>query len=47
MVVSFLKRKLVVDLTQITNEHRAGLRTFHQQLKSIMTWLTQSWLLLQ
>ena len=39
MVVSFLKLKSVLDLPQITNENRAGLRAFHQQLKSIITWL--------
>ena len=30
MVVSFSKLKSVLDLPQITNENRAGLRTFHQ-----------------
>ena len=30
MVVSFLKLKSVLDLPQITNENRAGLRAFHQ-----------------
>ena len=39
MVVSFLKLKSVLDHTQITNENRAGLRAFHQQLKSVITWL--------
>ena len=39
MVVSFLKLKSVLDLPQITNENRAGLRAFHQQLKSVITWL--------
>ena len=39
MVVSFLKLKSVLDLPQITNKNRAGLRAFHQQLKSVITWL--------
>ena len=39
MVVSFLKLKSVLDLPQITNENCAGLRAFHQQLKSVITWL--------
>ena len=39
MVVSFLKLKSVLDLPQITNENLADLRTFHQQLKSAITWL--------
>ena len=39
MVVSFLKLKSVIDLLQITNENCAGLRTFHQQLKYVITWL--------
>ena len=34
--VSFLKLKSVLDLPQITNENRAGLRAFHQQLKSMI-----------
>ena len=39
MVVSFLKLKSVLDLPQITNKNRAGLRAFNQQLKSVITWL--------
>ena len=39
IVVLFLKLKSVLDLPQNTNENRAGLRTFHQQLKSVITWL--------
>ena len=39
MVVSFLKLKSVLDLPQMTNENRAGLRAFHQQLTSVITWL--------
>ena len=39
MVVSFLKLKSVLDLPQITKENRVGLRAFHQQLKSVITWL--------
>ena len=39
MVKLFLKLKSVLDLPQITNEHRARLRTFHRQLKSVITWL--------
>ena len=39
MVLSFLKIKSVLDLPQITNENRAGLRAFHQQLKFVITWL--------
>ena len=39
MVVPFLKLKSVLDLPQITNENRAGLRALHQQLKSVVTWL--------
>ena len=39
MVVSFLKLKVLFDLTQVTNENQAGLRTFHQQLISVITWL--------
>ena len=39
MVQLFLKLKSVLDLPQITNEHRARLRTFHRQLKSVITWL--------
>ena len=39
MVVSFLKLKSILDLPQITNENWAGLRTFHQQLISVITWL--------
>ena len=39
MAVLFLKLKSVFDLPQITNENRAGLRAFHQQLKSVITWL--------
>ena len=39
IVVWFLKLKSVLDLPQITNENRAGLRAFHQQLKSVITWL--------
>ena len=37
MVVLFLKLKSVLNLPQITNENRAGLRAFHQQLKSVIT----------
>ena len=40
MVVSFLKLKSVLDLPQITNKNRAGLKAFHQQLKSVITWLS-------
>ena len=39
VVVSFLKLKSVLDLPEVTNENRAGLRAFHQQLKSVITWL--------
>ena len=39
MVVSFLKLKVLFDLTQVTNENQAGLRTFHQQLISVIMWL--------
>ena len=39
MVVSFLKLKSVLDVPQITNKNRACLRAFHQQLKSVITWL--------
>ena len=39
MVVSFLKLKSVLDLPEVTNENRAGLRAFHQQLKFVITWL--------
>ena len=39
MVVSFLKLKSVLDLPQIINENRAGLKAFHKQLKSVITWL--------
>ena len=39
MVVPFLKLKSVLDSPQITNENRTGLRAFHQQLKSVITWL--------
>ena len=39
MVVPFLKLKSVLDFPQITNENRTGLRAFHQQLKSVITWL--------
>ena len=39
MVVSFLKLKSVLDLPQIKNENRASLSAFHQQLKSVITWL--------
>ena len=38
MVVSFLKLKSVLDFPQITNENRAGLRAFHQRLKSVIKW---------
>ena len=37
LVVSFLKLKSVLDLSQITNKNHAGLRAFHQQLKSVIT----------
>ena len=40
MVVSFLKLKSVLDLPQITNENRAGLSTSHQQLRSVIMWLS-------
>ena len=36
MLVSILKLKSVLDLPQITNENHTGLRTFHQQLKSVI-----------
>ena len=39
MVVSFLKLKSVLDLPQMINENRAGLKAFHKQLKSVITWL--------
>ena len=39
VVVPFLKLKSVLDSPQITNENRTGLRAFHQQLKSVITWL--------
>ena len=39
MVVSFLKLKSLLDLPQITNGNRTGLRAFHQKLKSVITWL--------
>ena len=38
-VASFLKLKSVLDLPQIINENRAGLRAFYQQLRSVITWL--------
>ena len=37
--ISFSKLKSVLDLSQITNENRAGLRAFHQHLKSVIMWL--------
>ena len=39
-VASFSKLKSVLDLPQITNENGRGLRAFHQQLKSIIVWLS-------
>ena len=39
IVVSYLKLKSVLDLPQIINENCAVLRSFHQQLKSVITWL--------
>ena len=37
--------KSVLDFPQITNEDRAGLKTFHQQLKTVTTWLSSRQLL--
>ena len=39
MVVSFLKLISVLNFPQITNENCVGLRAFHEQLKSVITWL--------
>ena len=40
IVLYFLKLQSVLDLPQITIENCAGLRTFHQELKSVITWLS-------
>ena len=37
MVVSFFNLKSVLDLPQITKKNRAGLKAFHQRLKSVIT----------
>ena len=40
MVVSFLKLKSILDLPKdFIKKNCAGLRTFHQQLKSAIMWL--------
>ena len=38
-LVTFLKLKSVLDLRQISGDNRTGLTYFHQQLKSLITWL--------
>ena len=39
-VVSFLKLKAVLDQSQIQTGDQKGLKQFHQQLKTVITWLT-------
>ena len=38
--VSFLKLKAVLDQSQIQTDDQKGLKQFHQQLKTVITWLT-------
>ena len=38
--VSFLKLKAVLDQSQIQGGNHEGLKQFHQQLKTVITWLT-------
>ena len=37
--VSFLKLKAVLDQSQIQTDDQKGLKQFHQQLKTVTTWL--------
>ena len=39
IVITFIKLKSVLYLPQISSENRVGLRTFHQQLKSVIMCL--------
>ena len=38
--VSFLKLKAVLDQSQIKTDDQKSLKQFHQQLKTVITWLT-------
>ena len=38
--VSFLKLKAVLDQSQIQTDDQKGLKQFHQQLKTVIIWLT-------
>ena len=38
-LVAFLKLKSVLDLPQISSDNYTGLKSFHQQLKWLITWL--------
>ena len=39
-VFPFLKVKAVLDQSQIQTDDQKGLKQFHQQLKTVITWLT-------
>ena len=39
-VVSFLKLKAILDQSQIQTGDQKGHKQFHQQLKTVITWLT-------
>ena len=38
--VSFLKLKAVLGQSQIQTDNQKGIKQFHQQLKTVITWLT-------